>query len=56
MHCQHCDREFEAKKPLQKFCSSRCRNVAWQDIRKAKLQALIKALAKEVGLRPEDFA
>ncbi len=56
--CAHCDKEFAPKYQRGRYCSSRCRAAAWQAARKdreTRLKGLVKVLAKEAGLRAEDF-
>lgn len=38
MKCQVCSKGFEPKHPRARFCSSRCRVLAWHE-RRAKIQA-----------------
>jgi hypothetical protein len=57
--CAHCGVEFKVRSQPRRFCSAKCRAAAWQAARKGKedrLRGLVKTLAKEAGLTPEDFA
>ena len=59
MPCEHCGAEFAPKTARGRFCSGKCRAAAWQAARKdreGRLKGLVKVLAKEAGLRAEDFA
>ncbi len=54
-----CGQEFEAKTVRRQYCSAKCRKAAWQrkrQDREARLRERVKALAKDLGLRAEDFA
>ncbi len=54
-----CGQEFEAKTVRRQFCSPKCRKAAWQRKwadREARLRERVKGLAKDLGLRPDDFA
>ena len=59
--CQQCQRSFEGRSNAE-YCSERCRKAAFrtrerqgaQD-RDRRLQSLVEALAREVGLRVEDL-
>ncbi len=58
MQCVQCDREFTPRRPWGRFCSKACR-WAGQAVRRrtraTRQRELIKVLAKEAGLRAEDF-
>jgi len=57
--CAHCQAYFTPTNIRGRFCSPRCRAAAWQAARKnqeSRLRGLVKLLAKEAGLTPEDFA
>ena len=59
MRCAHCEADFEPKTSRGRFCSAKCRKAAWQrkrEDREARLRDRVKMLAKDLGLRPEDFA
>ncbi len=63
MDCAWCRAEFTPKHPRGRFCSGRCRVAAWHagreprdPDRERRLRELVGVLAREVGLRPEDFA
>lgn len=65
--CFGCGAPFEAKTARAKFCSGRCRVRAWKTQREReavladradrdrRLQSLVEALAREVGLQVEDL-
>ena len=58
-HCVYCDREFTPKYVRGRFCSSKCLAAAWQrkrEDRESRMRELVKVLAREAGLRSEDFA
>jgi hypothetical protein len=62
MLCTWCN-EFTPKHPRGRYCSGRCRVAAWHarckrrdPQQEQRLQDLVRLLAKEVGLAPEDFA
>ncbi len=57
--CAHCEADFTPKNRRRRFCSGRCRAAAWQAARKNqenRLRGLVKLLAKEAGLTPDDFS
>ena len=57
--CEVCDTPFEQRNTRGRFCSPKCRAAAWQAARKdreGRLKGIVKLLAKEAGLRAEDFA
>ena len=59
MRCDYCEADFDAKTTRRRFCSAKCRKAAWQrkrENRESRLRGLLKVLAKEAGLRAEDFA
>lgn len=59
MHCEHCEADFNPKNIRGRFCSAKCRKAAWQRNRvdrESRMRERIKALAKDLGLRPEDLA
>lgn len=54
--CQHCRRNFEGRADAD-HCSDRCRAMASRERKKERdrrVRRLVEALAKEVGVRPED--
>lgn len=56
--CEHCHAEL-AGSTRRRFCNAKCRAAAWQAARKnreACLREMVKALAKQAGLTPADFA
>jgi hypothetical protein len=56
--CARCGVQFEAKSTRRRFCSARCRAATWQGARKdreARLRELVKLMARETGLKPEDL-
>ncbi|MGD0267236.1 MAG: hypothetical protein ABSD47_20155 [Candidatus Methylomirabilota bacterium] len=58
MRCEHCDGDFAPKNIRGRFCSAKCRKAAWQrkgEDRESRMRELVKVLAREAGLRPEDF-
>lgn len=55
--CEHCRQTFRGRANA-KHCSERCRKLAFREREKdrdRRLQGLAAALAKEVGLKPEDL-
>jgi predicted nucleic acid-binding Zn ribbon protein len=59
MRCEACGVDFTPKNSRGRFCSAKCRRAAWQrkrEDRESRLRALVKLLAREAGLSPDDFA
>ncbi|MFI5341961.1 MAG: hypothetical protein ACHQ7N_19255 [Candidatus Methylomirabilales bacterium] len=59
MRCEHCEADFTPKTSRRRFCSAKCRKAAWQrkrEDRESRIRELVKVLAREAGLRPQDFA
>ena len=59
LRCAHCEAEFTPKNVRGRFCSSKCRSASWQrkqEDRESRMRELINVLAREEGLRSEDFA
>jgi len=57
--CEHCRAELPESTQRRLFCNAKCRAAAWQAAKRnqdARLRELVKVLAKEAGLGPEDFA
>jgi uncharacterized protein with PIN domain len=40
MRCAHCDADFTPKNSRGRFCSAKCRKLAWQGTRHARLARL----------------
>jgi hypothetical protein len=57
--CEECGTACEQRNTRRRFCNAKCRAAAWQrkrEDRESRLREGIKVLAKEAGLRAEDFA
>jgi predicted nucleic acid-binding Zn ribbon protein len=54
MNCEGCGKEIEPRHPRGRFCSGRCRTLAWKRSREAAARApLERALRRVVGLLEE---
>ncbi len=56
--CAHCGTNFSPKNSRGRFCCGKCRAAAWKkqrDKRESRMRELVKVLAREAGLRAEDF-
>ena len=58
MRCANCDADFTPKNSRGRFCSAKCRAAAWQAQRakrEERLMGLVKMLAREAGVTPDDL-
>ena len=58
MRCEHCGGDFSPQTIRGRLCSAKCRKAAWQrarEDRESRLRERVKALAKDLGLSPQDL-